>query len=46
MLAAGEEFTCGITTDDVAYCWGSNTAGLLGDGSDAGTTEPVRVKRP
>jgi len=45
-LSAGEEFTCGITTDDLAYCWGANTAGLLGDGSDRGTTEPVRVKRP
>ena len=45
-LAAGEEFTCGITTDDIAVCWGANTVGLLGAGLDAGTTEPVQVSRP
>jgi alpha-tubulin suppressor-like RCC1 family protein len=26
-------YSCGITTDDLAYCWGDNTAGVLGGGS-------------
>jgi alpha-tubulin suppressor-like RCC1 family protein len=29
-LSAGNEHTCGVTTDNRAYCWGF---GLLGDGS-------------
>jgi Regulator of Chromosome Condensation (RCC1) repeat protein len=32
-VSAGVSHTCGITTDDRAYCWGSNGAGQLGDGT-------------
>ncbi len=29
-LSAGPNYTCGIATDSLAYCWGSNAAGELG----------------
>ena len=32
-LGAGVDHTCGITTGGDAYCWGSNEAGKLGNGS-------------
>lgn len=42
-LEAGFGHTCGITTDDVAYCWGRNDYGQLGDGTLVDRPEPVRV---
>jgi len=30
-VTAGETHTCGITTTGVAYCWGDNWTGALGD---------------
>jgi alpha-tubulin suppressor-like RCC1 family protein len=35
--------TCGATTNDRAYCWGTNTAGQLGDGSRTARATPVAV---
>jgi len=35
-VSAGEQHTCGVTTDDVAYCWGLNLIGELGIGTDTG----------
>ncbi len=32
-LTAGNEATCGLTTDEAVYCWGSNRYGQLGTGS-------------
>ncbi len=32
-LTAGSGQACGITPGGAAYCWGSNTAGQLGDGT-------------
>jgi alpha-tubulin suppressor-like RCC1 family protein len=29
-LTAGHRFTCGLTVDDVVYCWGLNDVGQLG----------------
>jgi alpha-tubulin suppressor-like RCC1 family protein len=43
--AATEGFhTCGVTTTDVAYCWGSDSFGQLGNGpSNDGASSPVPV---
>lgn len=35
--------TCGITTTGVAYCWGANERGQLGDGSKQNNSRPVAV---
>lgn len=42
-LAAGFGHTCGITTEDTAYCWGQNNYGQLGDGTLVDRPIPVRV---
>lgn len=45
-LSAGNQHTCGVTTDQVAYCWGRSTNGQLGTGkagNDVILTEPARV---
>ena len=42
-VSAGVAFTCGVTTDNRAYCWGSNNEGQLGDGTTDARAEPVRV---
>jgi alpha-tubulin suppressor-like RCC1 family protein len=37
-------FTCGVTTTNVAYCWGFNADGQLGNGTvDLGSRVPVAV---
>jgi len=43
LLTAGDQHACGLTTDGVAYCWGANGAGQLGDGTTTGRAAPVRV---
>jgi alpha-tubulin suppressor-like RCC1 family protein len=42
-LAAGGDHTCAVLKDGTAWCWGRNTNGQLGDGSDSDRTEPVQV---
>jgi alpha-tubulin suppressor-like RCC1 family protein len=42
-ISAGAYHTCGVTTDDRAYCWGKNTYGQLGSGSSANSNRPVAV---
>jgi alpha-tubulin suppressor-like RCC1 family protein len=51
-VSAGGDHTCGVTSDDQAYCWGDNNAGQVGDGSPTPqfcmdwpncVTEPVAV---
>ncbi len=45
-LSAGRHFTCGKTTASVAYCWGYNGIGQLGDGTLTNRNAPVRVADP
>lgn len=42
-VSVGDRFTCGITTDDRAYCWGRNVEGQLGDGTRTLRLKPVPV---
>lgn len=41
-LAAGSNFTCGISRDG-AWCWGDNSLGQLGNGNTVDSPIPVRV---
>ena len=42
-MNAGQEYTCGVATDNRAYCWGSSHSGRLGDGAFVDRLSPVRV---
>jgi len=42
-ISAGGQHSCGITTDSLAYCWGANTSGQLGDSSQIDRPTPVQV---
>jgi alpha-tubulin suppressor-like RCC1 family protein len=43
MLAAGGAHTCGIASDSLAYCWGADSMGQLGDSSFTDRPAPVPV---
>ena len=43
---AGSNHTCGVTSGGVAYCWGGNSFGALGDGSQTEQNTPVAVVSP
>jgi alpha-tubulin suppressor-like RCC1 family protein len=55
LVDAGTTHTCGVTTDNWAYCWGDNSRGALGIGTSTGpevclaetpcSTGPVAVAR-
>jgi alpha-tubulin suppressor-like RCC1 family protein len=42
-VSAGVFHSCGLTSDDKAYCWGSNVTGQLGDGTTTERHRPVPV---
>jgi alpha-tubulin suppressor-like RCC1 family protein len=42
-ISGGTHHTCAVTTGQVAYCWGFNSNGQLGDGTTSGSATPVRV---
>ena len=47
IAAMGSAHSCGVTTDNRAYCWGSNASGQLGDGTTAWQREtPTAVVGP
>ena len=42
-VSAGASHTCGIASSGQTYCWGDNTAGELGNGSNTSSNKPVLV---
>ena len=40
-LSGGSGFTCGATPSDAVYCWGSNSLGQFGNGTNEGSLTPV-----
>ncbi len=39
-------FSCGVTTNQQAWCWGNNAEGRLGDGTAASRSLPTEVDTP
>ncbi len=42
-VAASGNSTCGIATGGLAYCWGNNSLGQLGNGATTNTSIPIKV---
>jgi alpha-tubulin suppressor-like RCC1 family protein len=42
-VSSGYDHTCALAYDKVAYCWGANTDGQLGDGGTGNRTTPDLV---
>jgi alpha-tubulin suppressor-like RCC1 family protein len=42
-ISAGYQHSCGVATDNRAYCWGSDSLGQLGDGGTANRGRPTLV---
>ena len=43
-ITAGGQHACGIAADSLAWCWGANGSGQLGDSSQAPRATPVAVR--
>jgi len=44
-IAAGQEYTCALTTVGGVKCWGRDNGGVLGDGNGGDSLVPVAVTR-
>ena len=42
-ISGGIEHSCALDADGDSYCWGGNSYGQLGSGTDASTSVPVKV---
>jgi alpha-tubulin suppressor-like RCC1 family protein len=42
-IVAGFEHSCGLRDDGTAYCWGDNSSGQLGNGTNTNRSTPVAV---
>jgi alpha-tubulin suppressor-like RCC1 family protein len=42
-ITAGGSHTCALTADSLAYCWGNDANGQLGDSAATGTPRPAPV---
>jgi alpha-tubulin suppressor-like RCC1 family protein len=42
-ITAGGSHSCGLTAEGIAYCWGHNDVGQLGDSTNTDRTAPVPV---
>jgi alpha-tubulin suppressor-like RCC1 family protein len=42
-MSVGDGYTCGVTPENRAYCWGDNSWGQLGLGTKTGSFRPVAV---
>jgi hypothetical protein len=43
-IDVGSDHACGVTDDILAYCWGSDYQGNLGDGPAEGGPGPTLVR--
>lgn len=42
-ISGGFQHTCAVDTTDVAWCWGNNSSGQIGDGTTTPRSTPVEV---
>jgi alpha-tubulin suppressor-like RCC1 family protein len=42
-ISVGDDFACGVTSAGVAYCWGNNHSGQLGNGGNLYALVPTAV---